>query len=76
MTIDDFKQYAKPNVSALFTNIPIDYLDEFRSLFAKHGIYFNIKYRGPRKNDGRFPTEQRRNCLKRTAKSFSVYKRY
>jgi hypothetical protein len=61
---------------ALFSNAPIEALDQFRKDMAANGKFFRIRYRGPRNT----PLDYRRGfmsrqstCLKANAKTFSVY---
>ena len=62
--------------TAIFSNAPIEALDQFRKDMASEGKYFRIRYRGPRNT----PLDYRRGymsrqstCLKANAKTFSVY---
>ena len=57
-------------VTAYYSNIPIEYLEQFRQAYP--GVY-KIRYRGPRKNDGRAKSLQQTTCLKSFAKTFSAY---
>ena len=61
---------------ALFSNRPIEALDQFRKDMAANGKFFRIRYRGPRNT----PLDYRRGfmsrqstCLKANAITFSVY---
>ena len=66
-----FRFYSRMNTAAVFTNIPIHLLDEFRSVYP--GKY-KIRYRGPRahrKYDGRM--NRASYCLLKDAKTFSAY---
>jgi hypothetical protein len=61
---------------ALFSNSPIEALDQFRKDMASEGRYFRIRYRGPRntpKDMGRGFMSRQSTCLKANAKTFSVY---
>ena len=65
-----FSQYEAPSgESAIFKNIPIDLLDEFRSYYPR----FRIRYRGPRKHRNTAYYNRSGTCLKCDAKTFSVY---
>lgn len=52
--------------SALYKNVPIDLLDEFRHAARLMGLRFNVRFRGPRPNS-------RYNTHKRDANSFDAY---
>lgn len=72
----DFNQYKKSGTSALYTQIPIQYLEEFRFIMSHFGKYYKIRYRGPRNTPldyGRSGNSKSTTCLKGAAKSFSVY---
>jgi hypothetical protein len=61
---------------ALFSNRPIEALDQFRKDMAANGKFFRIRYRGPRntpKDMGRGFMSRQSTCLKANAKTFSVY---
>ena len=61
---------------ALFSNAPIEALDQFRKDMAANGKFFRIRYRGPRntpKDMGRGFMSRQSTCLKANAKTFSVY---
>ena len=36
-------------------------------------VKYRIRYRGPRKNDGRYRVQQQRDCLRKNATHFAVY---
>ena len=62
--------------TALFSNAPIEALDQFRKDMAANGKFFRIRYRGPRntpKDMGRGFMCRQSTCLKANAKTFSVY---
>ena len=62
--------------TALFSNAPIEALDQFRKDMAANGKFFRIRYRGPRntpKDMGRGFMSRQSTCLKANAKTFSVY---
>ena len=66
-----FKFFSRTDTAAVFTNIPIHLLNEFRSYYP--GKY-KIRYRGPRahrKYDGRM--NRASYCLLKDAKTFSAY---
>ena len=44
----DFTIYKKPGHTALYTQVPIKYLETFRYFSAKLGNFYRIRYRGPR----------------------------
>ncbi len=61
---------------ALFSNRPIEALDQFRKDMAANGKFFRIRYRGPRntpKDMGRGFMCRQSSCLKENARTFSVY---
>jgi hypothetical protein len=73
----NFEQFKKSSVCAIYHRVPIQYLGEFRGEMAKQGMFFKIRYRGPRFNT---PSARYRNfmskattCLKEDAIAFSVY---
>jgi hypothetical protein len=71
MVHEVFRLYTRYNSAAVFTNIPIDLLPEFRLNYP--GKY-KIRYRGPRAHR---ISEHRSNrasyCLRKDAKTFSAY---
>jgi hypothetical protein len=73
----NFEQFKKSGVRAFYHRVPIEYLNEFRSEMAKQGLFFKIRYRGPRFNvpSARFRSWQSKatTCLKEDAIAFSVY---
>jgi hypothetical protein len=61
---------------AMFKNIPIVLLDDFKKSFANDGK-FRIRYRGPRAhNVTRYHGRRQSTCLKKDAERFSVYRTY
>jgi hypothetical protein len=69
-----FNQYAKARVRSSFTNVPMIYLDLFRSIYPGQ---YRIRYRGPRNTPVdclRSPATRQSSCLKENAKSFSAYR--
>ena len=64
----NFEQYKKSGVRAFYHRVPIEYLNEFRSEMAKQGLFYKIRYRGPRFNvpSARFRSWQSKatTCLK------------
>jgi hypothetical protein len=66
-----FRFYSRSNANAVFTNIPIHLLAEFRSVYP--GKY-KIRYRGPRSHR-KFDSGMNRAsyCLRKDAKTFSAY---
>jgi hypothetical protein len=77
MQIQRFDNYRVPNRTAIYTRIPIDRLDEFRKVMSFFGIYFKIRYRGPRFNvpsaSRRFGVSKQTTCLREDATHFSAY---
>lgn len=73
----NFEQYKKSGVRAFYHRVPIEYLDEFRSEMAKQGMFYKVRYRGPRFNTpsarNRGWNSKQSTCLKEDAKAFSVY---
>jgi hypothetical protein len=65
-----FVNFQKPTGRAVFSNIPIIWLDMFR---AKYPGQFKIRYRGPRAGDARGRLTRQGNCLKARAVAFSAY---
>ena len=77
MSLFDFALYRKSGRTAIFTRIPISYLDEFRYMNAKLGQFYRIRYRGPRNtvhDRGRGYLTRQASCVKAAATHFSVYK--
>lgn len=71
MALSVFRFFSRPRCSAMFTNVPISLLDEFRSVYP--GKY-RIRYRGPRAHRTFDSSMNRASyCLKRDAKTFSAY---
>ena len=74
----NFEQFKKPGVRALYHRIPIQMLDEFRGEMSKQGMFFKVRYRGPRFNvpSARYRSYQSKatTCLKEDAIAFSVYR--
>jgi hypothetical protein len=73
----DFELYRNFGRFAIYSNVPIQYLDAFRYFSAKTGNFFRIRYRGPRNTAKDLATRNRitrqSSCLKENAKTFSVY---
>jgi hypothetical protein len=72
MAHEVFRFWSRSDTAAVFTNIPIHLLDEFRSYYP--GKY-RIRYRGPRshrKNDSWM--NRASYCLLKDAKTFSAYR--
>jgi hypothetical protein len=62
--------------AALFSNLPIDKLDDVRNGMRKLGIDIKVRYRGPRNTVAdrkRSPISRSTTCLKQNAKTFTVY---
>lgn len=74
----DLEIYRKYGVRAIYTKVPIVYLDLFRKLNALQGKFYRIRYRGPRFNvpsaRGRGYISKASTCLKQDATHFSVYR--
>ena len=70
MTIINFGNFQNTTGRAVFSNIPIIWLDTFRS---KYPGQFKIRYRGPRAGDGRGRLTRQAGCLKSRAVAFSAY---
>jgi hypothetical protein len=77
MMIEQFKKYQVPNRTAIYTNVPISELENFRKVMKSFGIYFKIRYRGPRftvpSASRRFGVSKQTTCLREDAKTFSAY---
>ena len=72
----DFTQYRKSGTCAIYTKVPIQYLDAFRYFNAKMGNFYRIRYRGPRNTPldiKRGYLTRQASCLKAVATHFSVY---
>ena len=66
--------YVSPNTQvSIFRAIPICRLNEVKELLKNAKIKYRVKYRGPRKNDGRYRDQQQRDCLRKNATHFAVY---
>lgn len=69
-----FDQYRKARCSAVFSNIPIERLEEFRKVYPAQ---YKIRYRGPRNSladrISRSWLSRQSTCLQRYATSFSAY---
>ena len=72
MNLSPFVNYRE---MARYKNIPIEYLDEVKSLLRKQGKKFRIRYRGPRTcfSDIRPRHQRMQDCLKEFANRFTVY---
>ena len=73
----DFGKYKKKGRAAIYTQVPIEYLDAFRYFSAKLGNFYHIRYRGPRNTPfdiGRTYKQRQQDCVKGSATSFSVYR--
>lgn len=74
MNVEQFSKYASHGSTAHYTHIPIDQLEEFRKSFAKYGIFYKIRYRGPRAHRiNRSFISKQSTCLKCDAVKFSAY---
>lgn len=66
--------YVSPNDHrSIFRAIPICRLNEVKQILKEADIHYRVKYRGPRKHDGRFRDQQQAGCLRRNATHFAVY---
>jgi len=74
MNLSPFVNYRE---MARYKNVPIEYLDEVKTLLRKKGKKFRIRYRGPRTcfSDIRPRNQRMQDCLKEFANRFSVYYR-
>jgi len=74
MNLSPFVNYRE---MARYKNVPIEYLDEVKTLLRKKGKKFRIRYRGPRTcfSDIRPRHQRMQDCLKDFANRFSVYYR-
>jgi len=74
MNLSPFVNYRE---MARYKNVPIEYLDEVKTLLRKKGKKFRIRYRGPRTcfSDIRPRHQRMQDCLKEFANRFSVYYR-
>jgi hypothetical protein len=77
MIAEKYTQYIVPGRAAVYTRIPISELSLFRKVMKNVGLYYKIRYRGPRFN---IPSARYRGCmskqttcLKEDATHFSVY---
>jgi hypothetical protein len=72
MNLSPFVNYRE---MARYKNVPIEYLDEVKTLLRKKGKKFRIRYRGPRTcfSDIRPRHQRMQDCLKEFANRFSVY---
>lgn len=62
--------------TALFSNLPIECLDEVRSGMRLVGVKIKVRYRGPRNtlaDSGRSRITRRSGCLKENAVTFTAY---
>jgi hypothetical protein len=75
--IDQFEKYKVPNRTAIYTNVPVSELSNFRKVMKSFGIFYKIRYRGPRftvpSAARRFGTSKQTTCLFEDAKTFSAY---
>lgn len=74
----NLEMFTSPrNENSLFKNIPMNCLDEVKSVFKAKGIKVRYRYRGPRNEFGDIRPKYRRmqDCVKQFANRFSVYLR-
>ena len=67
-----FEKYvvADGKFVAVYSNIPIEFLNQFRDFY---GAKYRIRYRGPRKHRIASYYNRAGTCLKRDARTFSAY---
>jgi hypothetical protein len=72
-----FDMYKKTGTSVVYHRVPMMFIDEFRKTMASEGMYFKLRYRGPRFNvpSARFRSyyTKQSTCLKEDATHFSAY---
>lgn len=77
ITVEQFTKYATRKNCAHYSRIPIAELNDFRSAFARYGVYYKVRYRGPRTNVPsaffRSKASRQATCLKEDATHFSAY---
>ena len=67
-------EYPTPqSYVSLVYNAPIEKLEEIQEAFRRGGYNVCYRYRGSRKTSGRSKHQNQSMCLKRDAKTFSVY---
>ena len=75
--VSQFIKYANSGNRSHYYRVPIAELDSFRKEFAKYGLFYKIRYRGPRFNvpsaRGRSFMSKASTCLKQDATHFSAY---
>lgn len=73
----NLKPFVTYREIARYKNVPIEYLDEVKTLLRKKGKNFRIRYRGPRNDPADLRPKDRRmqDCLKQFANRFSIYYR-
>ena len=71
----NLKPFENSSASSYYKNVPIQYLDEVKTLLKKQGRKFRIRYRGPRTcfSDIRPRHQRMQDCLKKFANRFTVY---
>jgi len=67
--------YRSRSDMAMFKNIPIVLLEDFKKSF-KGEFKYRIRYRGPRGAGNRSQANKQSTCLKKYAERFSVYRTY
>jgi hypothetical protein len=76
-SFEQFEMYKVPNRTAIYTRVPISQLETFRKVMSGFGVYFKMRYRGPRFNvpSARFRggVSKQTTCLKEDATHFSAY---
>ena len=69
-----YRKYYNNNVLAY--KVPIVFLEIVQDTFRILGVKNRCRFRGPRKGlDNRTKIQQRQDCVKKFATSFTVYKR-
>jgi hypothetical protein len=67
MNVESFDIWESPaHEASLYSNIPIDFLDDFRQYSKNRQVKLRVVYRGPRNVD-------RNSTRKHEATAFSVY---
>jgi hypothetical protein len=77
MMIEQFEKYKVTNRRAVYTRVPISELSTFRKVMSSFGVYFKMRYRGPRftvpSAARRYGVSKQTTCLREDATHFSAY---
>ena len=75
-TLNDFDKYKNDNNCALYSNIEIEHLDVIRKLLKESKITTKVFFRGKNRRKVVYSSASRthKQCLKKDAQTFSVYK--